>query len=330
MTTPGKQLRIALETCELPHPQFLAHFKPLRQCIEDAMDGAASRVEQLVGPSRAGKSMLIEKLKRDYPETKVNGRRQVPVLVVELETPVSPRLLPSCVLAALGLPVPENARMGALNARMQKQLDLAGTRVVLFDEVNHLVERGTRVLPPEAGDWFKVLADKQRRTLVLSGTPLVERMVQQHTQLRMRASAPRRLMPYDSRVPDQLQAFHACVATYANLFKEAGFPIALPASALTYQCYLLSGGLIGVLSKFMRELVRHMAYETPRALTFADCQAAVRTIEVSGSPRFPAFERPEVVMTDTAPAALHQAFVQVMHDNDIPVPLIPERVGGIQ
>lgn len=328
--TSAKQLRISIETCEIPHPLFLAQYQPLRQRIEDALDGAASRIERLVGPSRAGKSMLIEKLGRDFPATKVNGRRQVPVLVVKLKTPVTPKLLPSYVLEALGLPAPENAKLGTLNAHMQRQLNLAGTRVVLFEEVNHLVERGTRVMPAEAGDWFKVLADTQNRTVVLSGIPLLERLVQQHTQLRQRASAPRWLMPYDSRLPDNLQAFHACVATYANLFREAGFPIELQARALTYQCYLLSGGLIGVVSFFMNELASHMANKTPRPLTFADCQAAVQAIEVAGSPRFPAFERPEAVMMDTAPAALHQAFLQVMHDNDIPAPLLPERVGGVQ
>lgn len=328
--TAAKQLRIAIETCEIPHPLFIAQYQPLRQRIEDSLDGAASRIERLVGPSRAGKSMLIEKLGRDFPATKVNGRRQVPVLVVKLKTPVTPRQLPSCVLEALGLPAPENAKLGALNVRMQKQLDLAGTRVVLFEEVNHLVERGTRVLPTEAGDWFKVLADTENRTVVLSGIPLFERLVQQHPQLRLRASAPRWLMPYDSRLPDNLQAFHACVATYANLFRETGYPIDLPGHVLTYQCYLLSGGLIGVLSRFMQELASQMAFKPPRSLTFADCQAAVQAIEVAGSPRFPAFERPEAVMTDTAPAALHQAFLQVMHDNDIPVPLLPERVGGVQ
>lgn len=330
MTTPAKQLRIAIETCELPHPQFLEHFKPLRQRIEDAMDGAASRIERVVGPSRVGKSMLINALSRPFPETKVNGRRHVPVLVVPVPTPVSPLLLPSCVLTALGLPVQRSITSGAMGNRMLDQLKLAGTRVVIFEEASHLVEPGARVPPRAAGDWLKTLADALNLTLFLFGVPRLERLFEHNEQLRMRTSAPRRLLPYDSRIPEHMKAFHSCVATYANLFRESGYPIDLPGPVLTYQCYLLSGGLIGVVSRWMQELASQMAYESPRSLTFADCQAAANAIEAAGSRHFPAFKNPEVLQGDVAPAALHQAFVQVMNDNDLAVPLIPEPLRGVQ
>lgn len=328
--TPAKQLRSAIETCELPHPLFVQQLKPLRQRIEDALDGAASRIEHVVGPSRVGKSMLIQALRRNFPETKVDGRRRVPVLVVPVPTPVSPLLLPSSVLTALGLPVQRNVTSGAMGNRMLDQLRLAGTRVVLFEEASHLVELGARVPHRAAGDWFKMLADSLNLTLLLFGVPRLERLFEHNEQLRMRASAPRWLMPYDSRIPDNLKAFHACVATYANLFRESGFPIELPARVLTYQCYLLTGGLIGVLSRFMQELSSQMAYESPRTLTFADCQAAARAIEAAGSRHLRAFERPDEALADVAPAALHQAFVQVMHDNELSVPLLPEWAGGVQ
>ncbi len=330
MVTPAKKLRIAIETCELPHMAFQVQFKALRMRIEDALDGAASRIERVVGPSRVGKSMLIQALRRSFPETKIDGRRQVPVLVVPIPTPVSPLQLPSSVLEALGLPVQVSMKSGHLFTRMRDQLKLAGTRVVIFEEAGHLVELGARVPPRAAGDWFKMLADSLNLTLLLFGVPRLERLFEHNEQLRMRASAARWMMPYDSRLPDSLQAFHGCVATYANLFKEAGYPIDVPAPALTYQCYLLTGGLIGVLSRFMQELASQMAFESPRPLTFADCQAAALCIEAAGSRLIPAFERPEAMLADIAPAALHQAFVQVMHDNNLAVPLLREIEGGVQ
>jgi len=126
-----------------------------------------------------------------------------------------------------------------------------------------------------------------------------------------------------------MKAFHTCVATYANLFRESGYPIDLPARSLTYQCYLLTGGLIGVLSRFMQELASQMAYESPRTLAFADCQAAANAIEAAGSRHFRAFANLDAMQADVAPAALHQAFVQVMNDNDLAVPLIHEPCGGV-
>lgn len=332
MTTHAKQLRIAIETCELPHPLFLEHFKPLQQRIEDAMDCAASRIERVVGPSRVGKSMLINALRRAFPETKVDGHRKVPVLKVPLPMGVSPLRLPSSVLTALGLPVQRSSRLdgGDLKDRMQKQLELAETRVLIFEEASHLVDVGARVPPRAGGDWFKELADSLNLTLFLFGVPRLERLFECNEQLRLRSSAGRRLLPYDSRIPEHMKAFHSCVATYANLFREFGYPIDLPPNVLTYQCYLLSGGLIGVLSRFMQEQASQMAYEAPRSLSFADCQAAAQAIEAAGSRHFPAFKGPEVLQGDVPPVALHQAFVQVMNDNDLAVPILHGPLGGIE
>lgn len=87
-----------------------------------------SRIERVMGPSRVGKSMLINALRRAFPETKVDGRRRVPVVVVPVPTPVSPVLLPSSVLTALGLPVQRSITSGAMGNRMLDQLKLAGSR----------------------------------------------------------------------------------------------------------------------------------------------------------------------------------------------------------
>lgn len=318
---PAKQLRIAIETCELPHPLFLEHYRPLRQRIEDAIDGAASRIERVEGPSRVGKSMLINALKRDFPETKIDGRRYVPVLVLSLPTPISPKLLPASVLSALGVPVQRSNTSGAMFNRMVEQLRLAGVRGVLVDEASHLVEIGARVPPRAAGDWFKTLADILNLTVILFGVPRLERLFEHNEQLRMRASAVRRVMPYDSRIPRNMQAFHSCVVTYAQLFRKSGFPFGVPEEALTYQCYLLSGGLVGVLSRFMQELASQMAYEQPRTLAFADCVAAASAIESVDRSPFLAFSSPEALLADVPPVALHQSYLQVMHDNDWAVPV---------
>lgn len=318
---PAKQLRLAIESCELQHPLFMQQFTPLRQRVEDALDGAASRIERVVGPSRVGKSMLASALKRIAPESKVQGRRQVPVLVVKVPNPVTTLQLPSSVMTALGLPVQRSITPGALVNRMQDQLKLAGTRVVIFEEASHLVEPGTRVPTRAAGDWFKVLSENDL-TLFLFGVPRLERLFANNEQLRLRTSASRQFLPYDSRVPEQLAAFHACVATFTNLFREHGYPIDVPAPAMTYQCYLACGGLIGILSRFMQELASQMSYEAPRTLTVADCKSAVDEIEPAGDPSRRGFDLAEDPHLDAAPAVLHQAFVHVMHDNELAVPVL--------
>ena len=153
--TPARQLRKDIETCELPHPMFMEHLAVLKQRIDDALSGFAPTIVRVPGPSRVGKSSLIATLKRDYPEARIDGRRHVPVLVVSVPQAATVKLLPKSVLHALGIDVTSSKTAAAMSDLMVKQLRLAGTRVIIFDEISHLVDEGSRVLPRAAGDWLK-------------------------------------------------------------------------------------------------------------------------------------------------------------------------------
>ncbi|AIP51463.1 TniB family NTP-binding protein [Burkholderia pseudomallei] len=298
---PAQQLRRSIESCELQHPAFKEQLDALARHVDDARDGFASRIEWIVGPSRVGKTMLINALSRANPESKVDGRRHVPVLVVPMAPNISPKLLPSSVLDALGMPL-KGRTSGVMDAHMLNQLKNAGTRVLLFEEASHLVEPGARVPPRAAGDWFKFVAEARNMTIMLFGVPRLAKLFESNEQLRMRASARREFRPYDFRSPSDQKSFASCVRTYADLFGESGWPIELPLKLLVTQCYLLTGGLVGVLSKFMQELASQLRYEAPRPLTIEDCRLAAAAIQAAGHPDFPAFARLEVSQIELATA----------------------------
>jgi hypothetical protein len=83
-----------------------------------------------------GKSSLIATLSRDRHETRIDGRRYVPVLVVEVPQSATAKLLPKSVLRALGTQVPGSMTAGAINDLMVTRLRLAGARAVIFDEIS--------------------------------------------------------------------------------------------------------------------------------------------------------------------------------------------------
>lgn len=303
----ARQLLAAIEDLEVPHPAYNEQLAFLRQRIELARSGFSSRIEWITGPSRVGKSMLIQALKRDNPETRIDGKRRVPLVVAEVPEGVSPQHLPGCVIRGLGLPVPRGT-VGDARDWMYAQLERAGTEVILFEEASHIVDVGTKVPPRAAGDFFKGLHDK-KKALFLFGVPRLRRL-RGNEQLRGRSSTVREFGAYDSRVPAERNAFLACVMVYAKKFEEAGWRIELSREALFSHCYLHSGGLIGILSSFMHELAIQRLHDSPRALTFADCQAAAACVEPAGDPRWPAFRD-----LDVAPAHLHRAHAQVLEDN---------------
>lgn len=319
--TPAQQLRRDIETCELPHPMFMQHLSALKCRIDDALAGFAPKIVRVPGPSGVGKSSLIATLSRDYPETRIDGRRHVPVLVVEVPQSATAKLLPKSVLRALGIQVPASMTAGAMSDLMVTQLRLAGTRVVIFDEISHLVDEGSRVPPRAASDWLKTLSDTLDMTLILFGIPRLERLFSANEQLRRRACPARVFLPYEASDAQEMAAYISCVTNYARLFAAAGYPIDVRPRVLTQQCYLLTGGLIGVLADFMRELARLMANQAPRAITYADCQRAVQEVSHAGSPHQLPFLDSGIEDVGVEAIALKQAYVHVLTSNTTSVPV---------
>ncbi|TPG25192.1 ATP-binding protein [Variovorax ginsengisoli] len=305
-------VRRIIESCELSHAEFVMHYQPLKRRIDDALAGHPAASEWLIGPSRVGKSMLINNLAREYPETKVEGVRRIPVLVVPVPSPVSPKEMPKSVLAALGMPT-VRGNSGDLFLKMERLLKLAGTKVLLFEEASHIVEVGTKMPPRAAGDWFKQLMERLGLTIILFGVPHLEKLYQSNEQLRKRSQARRQFRPYDSTDKAEYFSFAQCVMTYADVFDKAGWPIDMPRAQLVGHCYLLSGGLVGVVSAFMNRLAYDLEPQKRRLVTAEDCARAMRSIESAGHPDHPAFTRAEVT-----PAELEQAHITVLAEAKLP------------
>jgi hypothetical protein len=330
---PAQQLRRDIENCELAHPMFVDHTHMLIQCIEDALAGFAPKIIRVPGPSGVGKSSMIAALSRKYPQTRVNGRLFAPVLVVVVPQFASAKQLPISVLQALGIQVTGAMTVGSMFDLMKKQLELAGTRVVIFDEISHLVDEGSRVPPRAASDWLKSLLDKANVSLIAFGIPRLERLFSANEQLRRRSRPARSFLPYDASDSQQMTAYTACVMNYARMFAAAGYPVSVHPRVLIQQSYLLTGGLIGVLSDFMRELARRVADSAPRALTYADCQMVLDEVSHAGSPHQLAFQDSAGIADDggegidVSMAALKQAYVHVLTSNSASVP-VRKKTGG--
>lgn len=285
MTSAAMQLRRKVETCELQHVEFMTHYAGLKRRIDDTLAELSPRIEWLVGPSRVGKSMVLKALSRAYPAERVNGRRQVPVLFVPILPAISPKLLPISVLSALEVPLPQRGlASGVMVNRMADQLRLAGTRVLMFEEASHLVEPSSKVPLRAAGDWMKSVHDELNISIFVSGIPLLRKLLEANEQLRLRSSAPREFRPYRWQDDTERRAFATCVLTYERLFAEAGWPIAMSREQLIGHCYLLSGGLIGVLARFMEELAANATDIAQRPLCMLDCRNAFKAIESANHP----------------------------------------------
>lgn len=307
--SPHESLRLDIESCELHHAAYMVHYEYLRQCIDDAIHGYAPTLSWVIGPSRVGKSMLMKSLARKYPETVVDGQRCIPVLVVELPPGVSPLKLPIAVLEALGIlsPPREEDRLRKL---MKDQLKLAQVKFTFFDETSHIVEVGSKMPPRAAGDWFKSRSDIDLISMAFLGVPRLEKLLLSNEQLRLRSESRREFRPYNFTIREDQAAFTSCVKTYCTIFLRHGWEIVVPVAVLVRNCYLLGGGLIGLVSHFFLALVKEIRHAPPRPISFEDCAAAAKAIEQAGHPLCPGF-----VAVNVADVELNQAHAYVLQDN---------------
>lgn len=302
-----------IESCEIPHREFLAHRTYLQRRIDRAIQGGAFRIEAVVGPTRVGKSILLNALAQSYPETNTEGTRQIPVLTVKIPPSISPVMLPSSVLQALKIPtLNRGATSGQLDSLMQTQLRLAGTRVILFEEASHVVEPGARIVARAACDWFKSTAESLSITMILFGVPRLRRLFSSNEQLRARASAVIEFRPYSIHISEEQDAYTACVKTYLKMFEKAGWPIAIPFNDIVCNSYLLSAGLVGLLSRLMQELAFQLSFETPRPIGWHDFVKAAASVEGVGHPSCPPFRQASVSAME-----MNQCHAYMLDANDM-------------
>lgn len=306
-------LRRALIECEFGHSFFESHLNELRLRVQDAIDGFPPSADMVVGPSRVGKSMLAKAILRMHPQQNNAGARTAPVLFVPLPPSLSPKQLPRSVLEALGVPVPTAvSSTSIISTRMARQLALAGTRVILFEESSHISDVGSKTPPRAAGDWFKHVVDDCKVSIVLFGVPGLERLLDRNEQLRFRCGAVMRFNPYAWAIAEEQHQFVACMRAFVSIFERHGYRFTCPPEALVKNTYLLSGGLIGIASMFMSRLAMELRRLECTDISFEICALAASRVGGVASLDWPAFSA-----MDIEPITLQAAHARVLDEANV-------------
>lgn len=242
----------------IEHATFTQAFSRLETVIKRGLAGEAL-ILPIFGPTRVGKTELVKTVMDDYPVSVVEGVRQMPV--VRVVTPVNPtrRSLPVAVLEGLGCPRYSRSSSEELTRIARELMKMTGTRVLILDEMQHFIERGSRTAAREAADWLKVLSEEMNLTLVLIGLPAANEVLTRNEQLRDRSEATFEFRPYDWNDPSEQREFRRALLSITQAFSEAGWEMP-NAMELDYarRVYGASLGRIGMLVKLFLA-VEHLA-----------------------------------------------------------------------
>ncbi len=279
--TEATKLRFAIETLCVDHREFAGHYKQLARYVQDAIEGFEPVMIRLIGPSRIGKTRLVEAIADAHGPTWVDGKMRRPVVFVDTPWNVSPKRLPAGLIRGLGFKtVPTTS--AEVDSRLKRQLELAGTKFAFFDEANHTVDKGSKIANQAAGDFFKTVLDHYKLSVAVCGVPISEELISNNPQLRMRSHQAIEFRPYDWRIEVERRAFGQCVNEYQALFECSPWPIAVSMNYLMPHCYLFSCGAIGPLRLFMIALATRCRELAPRPLGIEDFVAALKKVEVAG------------------------------------------------
>jgi type II secretory pathway predicted ATPase ExeA len=199
----------------------------------------------LVGPTNNGKSMIIEKFRREHAPSSGVDEERIPVLVVQMPSDPSVARFYATVLAALGAPLRPRQQVAELEHVALGVLRRVGVRVLIIDELHNMLA-GRDSSRREFLNLLRFLGNELRIPLVGVGTREAYLAIRSDDQLENRFE-PISLPPWGEG-PDTL----SLLVSFA-----ASFPLRRASSIATDELarYLLarSEGTIGELARLLTE-----------------------------------------------------------------------------
>lgn len=248
-------LRSIVENTLVPHTAFEQACSRIEQCFEYANEASEPICIAIIGESRTGKSRVLEECFAAH--TKVRDLEGLNIPILRVKTPSKPTVkgLAELMLRAMNDPRCYAGTENSKTIRLQTLIRNAGTRMVMIDEFQHFYDKGSHKVMHHAADWLKILVDDCKIALVVAGLPNCRAVLDQNEQLVGRFLSPISMPRFEWKNGEHreeytgiLGAFHESVGRYFDL------PL-LDSAEMAFRCYCGTGGLIGYLTKLLRQAV---------------------------------------------------------------------------
>jgi hypothetical protein len=269
-----KIIRKIIESTLVPHTAFENACERVEQCFTYSSDAVEPIGIALVGESRTGKSRVLEECEVNHPKKRTKKGLNVPILRVK--TPSKPTVngLVELMLCAIGDPKFYTGTENIKTNRLEKLMKNAGTRMVMIDEFQHFHDKGSNKVMHHVADWLKIFVDDTKVALVVAGLPSCQVVLDQNEQLAGRFLSPISMPRFDWSNDEHrdeyiaiLNAFHESMSSHFKLPQ-------LGNEEMAFRCYCATGGLIGYLTKFLRQSVWNAIDANQSTISLKDLKLA--------------------------------------------------------
>lgn len=268
------ELMNLVESTLVPHTAFEHADRSLEQCFKYAMSSAEPICISVIGESRTGKSRLLEACAAKHPRHRNQEGLIVPILKVATPSKPTVKSLAEDMLYAIGDPLYATGTENTKTARLKVLLRETGTRMIMIDEFQHFVDKGSSKVIYHVADWLKILVDDSRVALVVAGLESSLAVLEQNEQFDGRFLAPIHMPRFDWRHDEHRSEFLGILGAFNESLSQYFDLPDLTNADLSFRIYCGTGGLIGYLTKFLRQLVWNCLDAGHRAITLGEMALA--------------------------------------------------------
>lgn len=258
----------------LQFPPFVSAFNEIDRLVQLYRQTSVAQHLLVTGESGTGKTTLCKALVERYPRATLPERDVVPVLVVPIPPAATIASVAEAMLARLGDPAPTTGTTSAKTARAARLARACGVELLMFDEANHIQDRGQSPTQYMVEDWLKGLMDDVQVPTVLLGLPRVEDLLRVNEQLRRRFT--RRLQMALGQDPDN-SIETQCLRLFTSLTPSLPVPFnkgATTWSELAYRLHAATDGRVAYVKSLLIGAIRLVFEREVSEITLAELETA--------------------------------------------------------
>lgn len=268
-------LRGIVDSILVPHGAFEEALRRMSQYFSYAEAGAYEPVcIALVGESRTGKSRCAEVFMRRHPPIRDADGLQVPILSIVVPSRPTVKALVEIILQALGATDWEKGTENAKTARLTLLMKECRVLTLVLDEFHHFYDKGSHKVQHHVADWLKNFVGKTKVILLVSGLPSLQFVIDQNEQLAGRFTSPIHMPRFDWHKKDHREEWIAILGAFTEgLGSKFDLP-ELDGDDMALRMYCATGGLMGYLTKTLRQAVWSAVDANKNVITMKDIELA--------------------------------------------------------
>jgi len=236
----------------IPHDHAEAALKALDRTMKygHGYQRGSTKLLLLLGPSRSGKSLILERFESKFPPFEEETGFVRPIVYISIPEKSTIKALLTALLQAYGDPKSEMGTTVNKLARVKLHIQEQRTQLLILDEGHHLFDPDADRLTYSVSESIKSILNLGLCPLVLAGMPHTSEVVNRNPQLKGRLLDVVKLNGLRWNHDKEQVLFRAILYKFE---KESGFPApsGLSGKELAHAIWKASDGLIGLVSQLL-------------------------------------------------------------------------------